>query len=115
MQKVNNSSAILLAGPENRVGKSSYIIDVDNVRSFPGKNFLDYEVGLWIPHIDKMPDGFEKERFVLCSIPPIDVPRIETIHWYLIHDFFGRGAKRSLSRTCCDYKSLMTSELQGLG
>jgi hypothetical protein len=115
MEKVNNSGAIHFAGPENGVRKSSHIIDVDNFWSLPGKNFFDYKVDLGIPQIYKMPDGFEEERLVLCSITPIDVPRIETIHWHLIHDFFTRGAKRCLSRTRRDNKNLMTSELQGLG
>ena len=93
MEEVNNSSAILLAGPENRVRKSSHIVDMDDLRLLSGENSLHRQVNLRIPQIYKMPDGFEKERFVLCSISPVDVPRVKAIDHDLIHYFFGGGAK----------------------
>jgi hypothetical protein len=111
MKKVNNSCTITFAGPENRVGKSAHIIDVDDLRSLSGENSLYKQVNLRIPHVDKMPDGFQKKRFVLGSITPVDVPWIETIHPHPITNFFSRGLRRFPSRTRRDHENVMTSEL----
>jgi hypothetical protein len=111
MEKVDNSRTITSTGPKNRVGKSAHIIDVDDLRSFSGENSFYKHVNLRIPHLYKMPDGFQEQRSVLGSITPVDVQWIETIHSHSLTNFFSRGLRRFPSRTRCDYEDIMTSEL----
>jgi hypothetical protein len=111
MKEINNSCTITFTGPEKRVGKPAHIIDVDDLWSLSGENSPYRQVNLRIPHLNKMPDGFQKKRFVLGSITPVDVPWIETIHSHPIPNFFSRGLRRSPSRTRRYHENVMTSEL----
>ena len=61
--------------PEDGIRKPSHVMNMHNIWLFLRKDTLDLQVNLRIPEFNQMPKWFQKERLLLGTVTPIDIPK----------------------------------------